>query len=63
VSRVDGRIEHMFTPHWTLRGEWRYVDLGTHSVQCMNANDACTGTRVDFHNTLMLGLVGLAYKF
>lgn len=32
-------------------------------VQCMNANDACTGTRVDFHNTLMLGLVGLAYKF
>ena len=29
----------------------------------LNANDACTGTRVDFHNTLMLGLVGLAYKF
>ncbi|MGC2471839.1 MAG: hypothetical protein WA439_18490 [Pseudolabrys sp.] len=53
----------MFTPHWTLRGECRYVDLGTHSVQCMNVNDACTGTRVDFHNTLMLGLVGMAYKF
>lgn len=56
-------VEHMFAPHWTLRGEWRYVDLGTHGAQCANGNDVCTGTHVDFSNTLMLGLVGLAYKF
>lgn len=56
-------VEHVFAPHWTLRGEWRYVDLGTHDAQCINGNDVCTGTHVDFSNTLMLGLVGLAYKF
>ena len=56
-------VEHMFAPHWTLRGEWRYVDLGTHGAQCANGNDVCTGTHVDFSNPLMLGLVGLAYKF
>ena len=56
-------VEHMFAPHWTLRGEWRYVDLGTHTAQCMNGNNVCTGAHADFANTLMLGLVGVAYKF
>src|SRR6476661_6795837 len=27
----------------TLRGEWRYVDLGTHTAQCMNGNNVCAG--------------------
>lgn len=56
-------VERMFAPHWTLRGEWRYVDLGTHTAQCMNGNNVCTGAHADFSNTLMLGLVGVAYKF
>jgi opacity protein-like surface antigen len=56
-------VEHMFAPHWTLRGEWRYVDLGTHTAQCMNGNTVCTGAHADFANTLMLGLVGVPYKF
>jgi outer membrane immunogenic protein len=56
-------VEHMLSPHWTVRGEWRYVDLGTHDAQCTHGNDACAGVHVNFSNTLMLGLVGLAYKF
>ena len=29
----------------------------------MNGNDVCAGAHADFSNTLMLGLVGVAYKF
>jgi len=53
----------MFDPHWTLRGEWRYVDVGTHTAQCVNGNDVCAGAHAELSNTLMLGLVGVAYKF
>jgi len=53
----------MFAPHWTLRDEWRYVDLGTHTARCMNGNNVCAGAHADFSNSLMLGLVGVAYKF
>ncbi len=35
-------VEHKFAPQWTLRGEWRYVDLGIHTTQCMNCNNVCT---------------------
>jgi outer membrane immunogenic protein len=56
-------VEHMLAPHWTLRGEWRYVDLGTSDIACAHGNDLCTGAHADFSNTLMMGLVGLAYKF
>ena len=56
-------VRHMFTPHWTLRGEWRYVDLGTHTAQCVHGNSVCAGADADFSNSLMLGLVGVAYKF
>lgn len=57
-------VEHMLSPHWTVRGEWHYVDLGTRGVLCAHGNDACANApQADFSNTLMLGLVGLAYKF
>jgi hypothetical protein len=29
----------------------------------VNGNDVCAGAHVEFSNTLMLGLVGIAYKF
>jgi outer membrane immunogenic protein len=65
-------IEHMFSSHLTLRGEFRYVDLGRSSVNCVSP--AITGSltcsagtgqtyRGEFSNTLMSGLVGLGYKF
>jgi outer membrane immunogenic protein len=62
--------EYMFSPHWTARAEFRYVDLGTKQVSCTVTGSAgCTFPnsdtpyRGDFSNKLMLGLVGLAYKF
>jgi len=59
-------VEHMFSPHWTARAEFRYVDLGRTGVNCIGSpSTICTdfAYRSDFSNTLMMGLVGLAYKF
>ena len=57
-------IEHMFGPHWTARGELRYVDLGTKAVSCTEGfPDLCSTYRGEFSNTLVMGLVGLNYKF
>lgn len=62
-------IEHMLSQHWTARAEFRYVDLGKASVSCgvSGAPDfnGCisNGYRGEFSNRLMLGLIGLAYKF
>jgi outer membrane immunogenic protein len=66
-------FEHLFDAHWTLRGEFRYVDLGRTSVTCVAvAAPSCTlppALRVpatfqgEFSDTLISGLVGLGYKF
>jgi outer membrane immunogenic protein len=59
-------VEHMFSPHWTARAEFRYVDLGKTGVNCTpGASTFCAdfNYRGAFSNTLMMGLVGLAYKF
>jgi outer membrane immunogenic protein len=61
--------EHMLSQHWTARAEFRYVDLGKKEAPCTVTGAAdfngCVGIgyRGDFSNKLMLGLVGLAYKF
>src|SRR5262245_639208 len=57
------RSTSSFSVRGSSRGEWRYVDLGTHTAQCVNGNDVCAGARAEFSNALMLGLVGAAYKF
>ena len=57
---VGGGIEYMFAPHWTARVEGRYVDLGK-STATFNLN---FGTyQGEFRNSLLIGLLGLAYKF
>lgn len=62
-------VEHLFLSHWTLRGEFRYIDLGTKSATCsaITPGDNCGPPnltyRGQFSNTLMTGLVGLGYKF
>ena len=60
-------VEHMFSSHWTVRGEFRYVDLGRSSVGCTPALvTGCAANinyRGEFSNTLMNGLVGVGYKF
>jgi opacity protein-like surface antigen len=59
---VGGGIEYMFSPHWTARAEFRYVDLGKTGQSCVAVSN-CSGYRGEFSNKLTLGLVGLAYKF
>jgi outer membrane immunogenic protein len=59
-------VEHMFSPHWTARAEFRYVDLGKTDLGCTSPTfTVCTdfNYRGGFSNTLMMGLIGLAYKF
>jgi outer membrane immunogenic protein len=61
-------VEHMFGPHWTARAELRYVDLGRSTVSCAPTPAAgalfCgSGYRGEFTNSLVMGLVGLDYKF
>jgi outer membrane immunogenic protein len=60
-------VEHMFSSHWTVRGEFRYVDLGRKGVSCTPAvvGGCLTSSnyRGEFSNTLMSGLVGIGYKF
>jgi outer membrane immunogenic protein len=62
-------VEHMLSRHWTARAEFRYVDLGKTNVSCAVSGtpdfNGCIGRnyRGEFSNRLMLGLVGVAYKF
>jgi len=60
-------VEHMFSSHWTVRGEFRYVDLGRKGVACAQVvgGQCAVGTnyRGEFSNTLMSGLFGIGYKF
>jgi outer membrane immunogenic protein len=61
-------VEHMFASHWTVRGEFRYVDLGRSTVNCSplgipRCGIVGTSYRGEFSNTLMTGMVGLGYKF
>jgi len=59
-------IEHMFSPNWTGRAEFRYVDLGrtTVTASCTSSFLNCSvPTHGEFSNTLTMGLIGLSYKF
>jgi len=62
-------VEHMLSRHWTARAEFRYVDLGKTNVACAVSGrpdlNHCIDRnyRGEFSNRLMLGLVGVAYKF
>jgi outer membrane immunogenic protein len=60
-------VEHIFSRHWTARAEFRYVDLGrSGGIGCTTGTSTfCSdfNYRSDFSNTLMMGLVGLNYKF
>lgn len=57
---VGGGIEYMFAPHWTARVEGRYIDLGKSSFTYVNTAGTYRG---EFRNSLVTGLLGLAYKF
>ena len=53
-------IERMFNPNWTAKAEVLYVDLGRHDVAIQS--DAI-GYRGQFQNSLVIGRVGVNYKW
>jgi outer membrane immunogenic protein len=61
---VGAGIEHMFAPNWTARAEWRYIDFGKTGVACTPGTNPCEQPPSgEFSNALMLGLIGVNYKF
>jgi outer membrane immunogenic protein len=59
-------VEHMLTSNWTVRAEFRYVDLGSTKVDCTSpfaGNCGGSSYRGEFSNSLLMGLVGVNYKF
>ncbi|MGA7311350.1 MAG: outer membrane beta-barrel protein [Pseudolabrys sp.] len=64
---VGGGVEQMLSPHWTFSAKFHYIDLGRTTVSCSSATDfencVSIGYRGEFSNRLIMGLVGLAYKF
>ena len=61
---VGAGVEHMFAPNWIARAEWRYVDLGKTGVTCIAGTLFCgESSGGQFSNALMLGLIGVNYKF
>jgi outer membrane immunogenic protein len=60
---VGAGIEQKLSANWSAKAEFRYVDLGSSTVSCTSGIDNCAGYRGEFSNKLMMGLVGLNYKF
>jgi len=57
---VGGGAEYMFTPNWIGRLEFLYADLGSHSALYPVG---VFGTTASLSHELLIGRVGLAYKW
>jgi outer membrane immunogenic protein len=68
---AGGGIEHMFSPHWTVKAEALYVDLGNstlsrsggtcYDIDCLDSISGSTNTKIS--NTAVIARVGVNYKF
>jgi outer membrane immunogenic protein len=62
---VGAGAERMFGRNWTARAELRYANLGKSTVTC-GPPGACNGGttyRGEFSNSLLVGLIGVDFKF
>jgi len=66
---IGGGVEHMLTPNWTVRLEGLFVDLGKTTANLSSAGTwpftttKTGGFKADFRNQLVIGRLGLNYKF
>ena len=63
---VGGGIEHMFTPNWSIKGEYLYYDLGRTNLAVNllpGATGVGTGYNTSIRNDGHIARVGLNYKF
>jgi outer membrane immunogenic protein len=58
---VGGGFEYFFRPQWSLRGEYRYTDLGTHTDILANSSGATLA--VSKHQTENSARFGVSYHF
>jgi outer membrane immunogenic protein len=59
---VGGGVEHMLSPNWTVRLEAMFIDLGHSSVSVVPSSKGSPFTAT-FSNQMVVGRVGLNYKF
>lgn len=57
---VGGGLEYAIQPHWTVRAEALYVDLGTSEITTPGFSSSC---RFGFKHHYAIGRLGLNYKF
>lgn len=62
---AGGGVEYATSPHWILRAEYLYVNLGHQSVTSTNTTAGYTADVITFnHNySTNIGRVGISYKF
>ena len=56
-----GGIEHQFTNHWSVKGEVLWVGLKDTTIPAVPGYAA--GGNVQFSNSMVIGRVGLNYRF
>lgn len=56
---AGGGIEHMMAPHWSVKAEALYADLGTSTVQGYIGSGYAFST----HNEAVIARVGVNYRF
>ena len=66
---VGGGLEHMFSPHWTVKAEMLYVDLGGETLKGVSGG-GCVGyyclygsTQTKIDHTAVIARVGVNYKW
>jgi outer membrane immunogenic protein len=58
---LGGGIEHQFTNHWSVKGEVLWVGLKDTTIPAVPGYAA--GGNVQFSNSMVIGRVGLNYRF
>jgi outer membrane immunogenic protein len=58
---LGGGIEHQFTNHWSVKGEVLWVGLKDTTIPAVPGYAA--GGKVQFSNSMVIGRVGLNYRF
>jgi outer membrane immunogenic protein len=58
---VGGGLEYFFRPNWTIRGEYRYTDLGTRNDVLLASSGGTLGA--NRHETFNSARIGVSYHF
>lgn len=60
---VGGGLEYAFSPNWSLKAEYLYVDLGNTSVVLTDPASPASSATYSFDHRYHVGRIGINYKF